>query len=112
MTRGALQPAGYASGAFGGANYQQTVMLQNTSAKDVAGPVSLALDNLTGGVTLVNRNGVTVCAAPLNSPYVNVGVGSDNVLSPNETVAVTLYFNAPSSDIDFTARVLTGAGNR
>ncbi len=112
VTRGALQPAGYVGGTFGGANYQQNVTLRNTGATAISGPLSLVLDNLTSGVILVNRNGVTACATPPSSPYVNVGVGSDNVLSPGETVAVTLYFNAPSSDIDFTARVLAGSGSR
>lgn len=108
VTRGALQPTGYIGGLFGDANYKQIVTLQNISATTIAGSLSLVLDDLTSGVSLANRSSLTTCAAPLNSPYLNVN--SDNVLSPNETVTITLYFNAPSSDIGYQTRVLSGSG--
>jgi hypothetical protein len=44
--------------------------LKNTSATEFSGPVSLALDGLTGA-NLLNPAGATECAQPAGSPYVH-----------------------------------------
>ena len=75
----------------------QSFTLQNASSSAIAGPVSIALDSLTAGVTLLNAAGVTSCAAPAGSPYVNVDVGSDSVWSPGERVDVVLQFERQST---------------
>ena len=73
----------------------QSVSLVNASVNAITGPVSLALDLLTAGVTLVNAAGVTACAPPTGSPYVDVNVGEDGVWSPGERVDVVLQFAFP-----------------
>jgi hypothetical protein len=112
VTRGALQSAGYAGGLFGGANYRESVTVKNTGQSAIAGPISLVLDNLSPGVTLANRSGATACREPMGSPFVTVNPGSDTVLSPGETIIVTLYFSSSSSNISYTPRVIAGPGER
>jgi Bacterial Ig domain len=96
----------------------QSFTLQNASSSAIVGPVSIALDSLTAGVTLLNAAGVTSCAAPAGSPYVNVNVGTDSIWSPGERVEVVLQFTVQSTGpakktpIAYTRRVLAGAGGR
>jgi hypothetical protein len=97
----------------------QIITLQNASSSAIAGPISIALDSLTAGVTLVNAAGVTSCAPPAGSPYVNVDVGADSMWSPGERLEVVLQFERQStspgrkaSAISYTRRVLAGAGGR
>ena len=95
-----------------------TLALQNASSSAIGGPISLALDSLTAGVTLVNAEGITSCAPPAGSPYVNVNVGADSIWSPGERVEVVLQFTVQSTGpgkktpIAYTRRVLAGAGGR
>ena len=96
----------------------QTLSLRNHSAA-ITGPVSLAVDSLSpAGTTLVNAVGVTACAQPTGSPYVNVDVGADSIWSIGEVVEVVLEFALPTSGpgkkpaITYTRRVLAGAGAR
>jgi hypothetical protein len=93
--------------------YTQKVMLANGSKAPITGPLSLALDRVSNNASLLNGNGITNCAAPLGSPFINVQTGGDNVMSPREKAAVTLQFsNATGLDITYTTRVLTGSGTR
>jgi hypothetical protein len=93
--------------------YVQTVILTNTSTQAIHSPVSLVLDSLSSNATLFNRSGLTAAAAPSGSPYLNVGLGSDNVLSPGESATGVLEFTNPSNEsITYDARVLAGAGSR
>jgi Bacterial Ig domain len=98
-------------------HYFQKVTLKNTSSAAIAGPISFVLDSLTSGATLVNAAGVTSCAAPAGSPYVNVNVGSDSILSTREranaSLEFTLEFAGPGgASITYTPRVLAGSGGR
>jgi hypothetical protein len=97
-------------------HYFQKVALKNTSSGAIAGPISFVLDSLTSGATLVNAAGVTACAAPAGSPYVNVNVGSDSIWSARERANVslefTLEFASPGATPTYTARVLAGSGGR
>ena len=90
--------------------YTQTVTLRNSDGA-VAGPVSLALDGLSSNATLFGANGVTVCATPAGSPYVNVSIGSDASFGVRERATVTLEFVKPSGQaVTWTStRVLAGA---
>jgi hypothetical protein len=93
--------------------YVQTVTLRNTSSSPITGPVSLVLDNLSSNATLFNTSGVTACAAPTGSSYVNISVGADNILSAGERARVTLEFvNSSNQGITYTTRVLAGSETR
>jgi hypothetical protein len=98
--------------------YTLNVTIMNKSATAIQGPISLVIDNLSDyGVTLSNKSGVTTCAAPLGSPYINVNIGSDSILKRNEKVTVTLISdptdkkNGPLSP-RVQPRVLAGNGTR
>jgi hypothetical protein len=92
--------------------FQQVVTLRNTGAT-FGGPVSLALDSLTAGVTLFGASGVTSCQAPTGSPYLNLNVGSNGTFDAGETVSVTLQFTNPTNKaISYTPRALAGTDGR
>ena len=96
-------------------HYFQKVTLKNASSGAIAGPISFVLDSPTSGATLVNAAGVTACAAPAGSPYVNVNVGSDSVWTIRERTSAGLEFTlefASPGPITYTPRVLAGAGGR
>lgn len=97
---------------FATRRFRQTVTIRNTGGQSIAGPVALVLDNLSRNAALFNPEGRTGCAAPLGSPYVNVSAGSDNVLTPGETISVILeYTNSDTrQSITYTPRVLAGGG--
>jgi hypothetical protein len=85
----------------------QQVQITNNGQTPAFAPLSLALDNLNADVTLVNANGTTAILAPLGSPYINVPIGSDGALRPNETKTVKLSFlNPNNSAIAYTPRLL------
>ena len=114
-----LGSGGERQGSTKNTSTTQSFTLQNASSSAIVGPVSIVLDSLTAGVTLLNAAGVTSCAAPAGSPYVNVDLGSDSVWSPGERVDVVLQFERQStgpgkkpSAITYTRRVLAGAGGR
>ncbi len=92
--------------------YTQSLTLKNGDGA-VSGPVSLVLDSLSANATLFNATGTTACAAPSDSPYINVDVGADSVFSPRERATVTLEFTTLSGQaVTYTTRVLAGASNR
>lgn len=91
--------------------YVQTVTLNNEGSMAVAGPVTYLLFGLSNNATLFNGDGATSCIAPGGTPYLNVGVGADNALTPGETVTITLEFTNPSNQgITYDSRVRAGAG--
>jgi Tol biopolymer transport system component len=99
--------------------YKLTVTLTNKSATAIQGPVSLVIDYLSDyGLTLSNKSGVTICGAPLGSPYINVSVGSDGILKRNESATVTLLSDPTNEKKPFPhssrvqPRVLAGNGTR
>lgn len=92
--------------------FVQTVTLTNHGPA-IAGPLSLALDGLASTVTLWNQNGATSCAQPTGSPVINVGTGSDTVLSTGESTTITLQFTNPKNQtITYSTRVLAGSAQR
>lgn len=99
--------------------YSLKVSITNKSATNIQGPVSLVIDHLSDyGITLSNKSGVTACAAPLGSPYINVNVGSDGILKRNESATVTLISDLVSEKKNIKhsprvqPRVLAGNGTR
>ncbi len=93
------------------ATWTQTAKLTNTSMLTIDGPVSLALTDLKGGASLVNRNGATVCFAVPGSSYIDLSL-SGNKLAPGKDAQVTLEFSAAAdAKISFTAAV-AGPGAR
>jgi hypothetical protein len=90
---------------FATRRFVQTVTLRNATAHAIAGPLALALDSLTNGVTLYNPAGATGCALPAGSPY-----GAINAdLPAGGTLSFSLQFINPSQvGITYSARVLAG----
>ena len=92
--------------------YVQTVTLRNADGP-LAGPISLVLDNLSEGVSLINLTGTTSCSTPAGRPYLNVDVGADATFSPRERTTVTLEFDNPSGQpITYATNVLASGGSR
>jgi uncharacterized repeat protein (TIGR01451 family) len=92
--------------------FLQEVQIGNLSDQPITGPVWLVLDGLAP-VILTNADGQTVCRAPLGSPYLQVNVGADGVLRPDEVATMTLSFAIPAGKgLIYRTRVLTGTGDR
>ena len=90
--------------------FAQDVTITNISSTAISAQVALALDNLATTVALFNAEGATSCAEPGGSPFIFVDVGGNNLLSPNESVTVTLEFTNPNNaNISFTTRLLAGS---
>ncbi len=102
VTKGPMQ--------ISGKTYSQTVTVQNAGTTPITGPISVALDGLTGGVTLTNKTGKTVYTGP-GSVYANVS--ASDLPAGATTTAFTLVFSNPSlKTINYTARVLGSAAPR
>jgi hypothetical protein len=99
---------------FGSKLFSQKVTLTNTSASTVFGPISLALDNLSGNASLYNMSGATGCAAPLGSQYIDTSIKASVAgLAPGAGVSVVLQFSNPTkAGISYTTRVLATSGER
>jgi hypothetical protein len=102
VTKGPLQ--------ISGTTYSQTVTVQNAGTTTITGPISVALDALTAGVTLTNKTGKTVYTGP-GSVYANVS--ASDLPAGATTAAFTLVFSNPKlKTITYTARVLGSAAPR
>lgn len=93
-----------------GTTYSQTVTVQNNGTTTISGPISVALDALTSGVTLTNKSGTTFYTGP-GSVYANV---SSSDLAPGATTAAfTLSFSNPKlKTIQYIPRVLGSSAPR
>jgi len=93
--------------------FSQVVTLTNNSGTDVTGPVSFVLDNLSSNASAVSPTGTTGETTPIGSPYYNLNIGADNVLSSGESANITIQFTNPTkAAITYTPRVLAGPGAR
>jgi probable HAF family extracellular repeat protein len=102
VTKGPLQ--------ISGTTYSQTVTVQNAGTTTITGPISVALDGLTAGVTLTNKTGKTVYTGP-GSVYANVS--ASDLPAGATTTAFTLIFSNPKlKTINYTPRVLGSAAPR
>jgi len=103
-----VAPGGYVY-SMGTGRFSQKVTLTNTSGVVIAGPLSLVLDSLPGGVSLYNGTGATACAAPIGSPFVNF----NGDLAAGASESVTLQLPDPTmTAITYTPRVLAGTATR
>jgi hypothetical protein len=91
--------------------YTQSITVENTSAQALGAPFDIILDNLTPGVTFTNATGATSCALPAGSPLIR-STGGPLWLAPGASFTTTVTFRAPSSEIRFNARVVSGSGGR
>jgi probable HAF family extracellular repeat protein len=102
VTKGTMQ--------ISGTTYKQTITVQNAGTTTITGPISVALDGLTGGVTLTNKTGRTIYTGP-GSVYANVS--SSDLPAGATTAAFTLVFSNPQlKTINYTARVLGSSAPR
>ena len=91
-------------------HFIQIVTLTNTGGSSIAGPISLALDNVPANATLFGISGATLCDTPQGSPYISLGAAS---LDPGVPVAATVEFiDTARTGITFDVRVLAGPGGR
>jgi hypothetical protein len=87
----------------------QTVTLKNTGSTIIAGPIALVVDSLSSNATLYNPGGMTSCAAPAGSPFINWA--SD--LAPAASASIVLQFTNPTrAAITYVPRVLAGTAGR
>jgi hypothetical protein len=61
----------------------------NTSGSSIAGPISVALDNVPANAMLFGISGATLCDLFQGSPYVNLAAAS---LDPGAAVTGTVEF--------------------
>jgi hypothetical protein len=94
----------------------QQVIVENIGNTTMNGPISLVLENLSSGVSLHLKDGDTYYFAPRNgpyNPYVNINIGSDNVLRPGERGKVLVEFDVPRLQyIQYQTRIIGGIGDR
>jgi hypothetical protein len=87
--------------------YVQSVVIKNVTGSPVAGPIALAMDNLSSNATLFNSVGITGCAAPAGSP---IASGTPFNLAAGASIAITLEFVNPTNQaITYTPRALAGS---
>ena len=93
-----------------GTTYSQTVTVKNQGTPPIIGPISVALDGLTAGVTLTNKSGVTEFTRP-GSAYADVS--PSDLASGATTTQFTLVFANPNlKAINYTARILGSTSPR
>lgn len=90
--------------------FRQVVTLTNIGAATIAGPLSLAVDDLSANAAVSNASGATACATPAGRPYVSVAGG----LGVGASVNLLIVFSDPSlTPIRYTStRVLSGPDPR
>jgi hypothetical protein len=92
--------------------YVQQVTVKNLGSNAIKGPVSLVLDNLSSNAALHSPTGSTSCVTPV-SPYKDLNIGTDNVLSVGESASIVLEFTSPAdAGITYSTRVLAGPNPR
>jgi hypothetical protein len=85
--------------------YQQSIAITNSGS--TLSNASLIFDNLSAGAAVYSPAGTTVCA-PAGSPYIDLGTLNVGL----RTVVVDFTVTNPSQTIQYTTRVLAGAGSR
>jgi hypothetical protein len=92
-----------------GGRYRQTITVHNAGAP-LQGPLYLVVDQLTRKVRLRHATARTAQKAPLGSPYVLLSL-ANNMLGTGATQTVVLTFGNPlGRKIQYSLRVLDGAG--
>jgi len=89
--------------------YVQDLTITNTSGNPVAGPLYLVVRNLTTGVTLVSKSGLTSTVTPTGTPYVVMQLPGDGLTLPGGA-SITLglrFLNSSRLFINFAPDVVT-----
>jgi phosphodiesterase/alkaline phosphatase D-like protein len=90
--------------------FAQQITIRNNGSTSVPNNLVFIAENLSSNATMVNAAGTTANFGVLGSSYASVPVGSDNFLTPGETVTFTMEFNNPTkSGILYSPRLLAGA---
>ena len=95
---------------FGTAIWTQVVTLKNISGATIAGPLQIALTNLSSNAQAFGAAGTATCPGISGAPYVYV----TGRLAPNANAAVVLTFTnsqVPSSGITFTPVIVSGGNH-
>lgn len=91
-------------------HYTQTITVTNPGSSTIAGPISIALDNVPASATLFNLTGATLCNLPNGNPFMDVTAGP---LAPGASATATIDFiNVSNAGITYAVRVLAGSGER
>jgi hypothetical protein len=91
--------------------YTQVVTFKNNASQALSGRLSLVLANLSANASLVDQSGLTNCAAPANSVYIDIPLPSG--LPAGGTASASLDFINPTNQaITYEPRVYAGVGNR
>jgi uncharacterized repeat protein (TIGR01451 family) len=92
--------------------FLQQIILENRGSQPIRAPITLLVEDLAP-INLTNASGFTGCWTPLGTPYLNVPVGADGVLAPDEVATVTLVMAIPPNrGVTYRTRVLGGPGGR
>jgi hypothetical protein len=92
--------------------YTQQITFTNNGATSIGGPFSVAFEALPSGITVMNPNGATSCAAPAGSPWVAAST-APLWLQPGQSFSVTVTFNRTgSAGVAYTPTVLAGSGGQ
>lgn len=84
----------------------QLVVITNTSADPISGPLAYVTADLRNAILLGSRR--TVCLSPTGDPFVVVHAGGDEVLGPDErTFRLLLFWKTQPGRIEYTTRLLT-----
>jgi hypothetical protein len=91
--------------------FECTVTMTNRSASPIKGPISLVLE-LSMNVSLANENGRTCVIIPVGREFVTFPM-PQRLLRPGQSLEKVLEFQGgEDTGIDFTTKVLAGAGER
>lgn len=86
----------------------QWVILHNKTTAPITGPLTFVMDDLQNAV-FVGSPSTTRCVSAEGDPLMLVGIGSDNVLNPNESTLTGLwFFKTRFGPITYTPHVLSG----
>ncbi len=78
--------------------WSQSVTITNTSGTAIAGPLSLALNSLTNGVTALNTDEVTSCSSPAGSAIcLDTGLCPRHLAIAGQSISVSTAFTNPSN---------------
>ena len=91
----------------------QLVLVTNKSNSPIPGPITFVADDLNN-IFLANATATTKCYSVGGDQYAVARPGSDNVLSPGESVVVSLLFFRQdiSQRIQYRERVVSGTPSR
>ena len=92
--------------------YAQQITFTNNTASSIGGPFSVAFTALPAGVSVVSPNGMTSCAAPSGSPWIQAS-GAPLWLQPGQSFSVNVTFNrSGSAGVIYTPVILAGSGGQ